>query len=388
MTSDRRGSRRFAQESWRCLVRVVSNTQYYRVGSFKSCWGGWVRSRVSGWLGLGLFIVGVALTVASQYWLATRTFVPLDIPVSLARGHIRSGEFKINLDATYWIDMHLDPNSASCDSSLQTQWTARLNGKSIAQSDQSGSNAPTVGYSLGMFSSISGRGQLNVDVLSDSACLNVANPHLRIEAVGWSYEDASESVASWFCFGLLLATVGASLLVLSSFGSNRRWPQQLSLKISAPRANHMRIQRRDSTLLDPRSTIPLVGYLYAVTWMVAFLLMAPFILATWQASTGLPAHLIRPGVILSSAGGETGLLVYIDQSGSLYLNSNPITAQELPKTLGKQLAQRADRSVYVEGDPTGSFGEIVQAVDLVRAAQGEVILMTPRLRAEATAKPR
>jgi biopolymer transport protein ExbD len=205
-----------------------------------------------------------------------------------------------------------------------------------------------------------------------------------VEASWGVYESANNAADIFSAFGIFLAVAGASLLVLSRVGSNRCWPQELILNISPPRANRLRRQGRDSPLLDPRTTAPLLGYVYAVTWMVIFLTTAPFYISKWFFASGLPARLVRPGVVLASIGGETGLLVYVDRSGSFYLNSKPITAQDLPPALETELARRAGRSVYVEGDLNGEFGNVAQAMNLVRAAGGEVIMMTPKFRAESS----
>jgi biopolymer transport protein ExbD len=131
--------------------------------------------------------------------------------------------------------------------------------------------------------------------------------------------------------------------------------------------------------------MPVTSYVYAIAWMVLFLMYAPFYLATWQHSTGLAARLVRPGVLLARTDGDTGLLVYVDQSGDLYLNSEPISAEDLPHKLETELARRADRSVFVEGDSTTDYGSVARAISLVRAAGGEAILMTPKFRAETSA---
>jgi len=55
------------------------------------------------WIGIGLILAGAALFGGWQWWMATRTWVPLEMPISLAQGHIRSPEFKINVDSGFWI---------------------------------------------------------------------------------------------------------------------------------------------------------------------------------------------------------------------------------------------------------------------------------------------
>jgi biopolymer transport protein ExbD len=129
-----------------------------------------------------------------------------------------------------------------------------------------------------------------------------------------------------------------------------------------------------------------VGYVYAVSFMVVFLTNAPFYLATWHFAAGLPARFVRPGVVLSSIGGETALLVYVDQSGNLYVNSKPITAQGLPPMLETELTSRADHSVDVEGDSKVDYGSAVRAMNLVRGAGRDVIMVTPKFRAETSGK--
>jgi hypothetical protein len=56
--------------------------------------------------GVFLMVIGIGGYLAIRPWMATRIFVPVDMPVSLKRGHIRTGPFLINLKATYsiWLD--------------------------------------------------------------------------------------------------------------------------------------------------------------------------------------------------------------------------------------------------------------------------------------------
>ena len=49
---------------------------------------------------------------------------------------------------------------------------------------------------------------------------------------------------------------------------------------------------------------------------------------------GIPARLIRPGVMAANADRrETGLLVYVDRNGLVYLNSKLMTPGALPAAL-------------------------------------------------------
>lgn len=57
--------------------------------------------------GVGLIVQGIAGFSAIHHWMRTRIVYPVDMPVSLARGHIRTGPFRLNLRARYWIT--IDP---------------------------------------------------------------------------------------------------------------------------------------------------------------------------------------------------------------------------------------------------------------------------------------
>ena len=53
-----------------------------------------------------LILLGILLPAGYQRWMNTRTFVALDMPVSLSPGHIKTPDFEINLEGWYeiWIN--------------------------------------------------------------------------------------------------------------------------------------------------------------------------------------------------------------------------------------------------------------------------------------------
>src|SRR6266571_4926391 len=67
-----------------------------------------MRMPLAARIGVALILTGVALHVGWARWAATRTWVPLDIPIPLSRGHIKTGEFKINLESTYWMEVEVE----------------------------------------------------------------------------------------------------------------------------------------------------------------------------------------------------------------------------------------------------------------------------------------
>jgi hypothetical protein len=57
------------------------------------------------WLGSILIVVSLSIFLAVDRWMSSRTFTALDMPTSLAKGHINSGPFKINLRSEYQVEM-------------------------------------------------------------------------------------------------------------------------------------------------------------------------------------------------------------------------------------------------------------------------------------------
>ena len=352
-----------------------------------------MRSRASGWLGLGLLLAGVGLIAGLHLWHATRTFVPLDIPVSLSRGRIQTGEFLINRDAIYEVSIEFAASSGfgqgDCEqlsyagTPLQTRWTAKRNGIPDTQAGR----AHTDGCYLGGLSAESGRYELDVEVLSDSGSLNALKPHLHIEAYWGAYLETEEIADYLSLWGAAFALVGASLLCLSSFSTRKASPSVLLLQIVAPRGSTYSIRRRDLPLMRMSRILPLAGYVYAVFWSLLLVVHLMWFASFARHWFAIPARLIRPGVIAANADRrETGLLVYVDRSGLVYLNSKPMTWGALPAALEYELARRGDRSVYVEGDSGAEAGKVITAMDIVRGVGGKVVMMTPSMRAEAGAK--
>ena len=195
-----------------------------------------MRSRLGGWLGIALVVGGLGLGAYSRYWLAIHTDAALDIPVSLSRGHIRIGGFLINDDEAHSIDVLLGVNGNTSCEALRTIWSASRNGKPIPK--PSGKIFPTSGCNLGVLTDGPGRYELDVEVVSDTAPLDAIQPRLQIELAYWrAFHDYVDAADCLFGFGIFLATIGASLLLLSRFGPNPCWPQDQALNISPSRAN-------------------------------------------------------------------------------------------------------------------------------------------------------
>jgi|HubBroStandDraft_2_1064218.scaffolds.fasta_scaffold193379_2 hypothetical protein len=200
----------------------------------------------------GLILIGLAVAVYAAWgvWLATRTEVPVSLPITMAIGHIRTPEFKVNLNTTYLIEIEVqkkipfdtlncllglgmsDTSSAlqECPdkpSVLNASWKLTSNGQMVARGSSDDERfgdwgSDSISRQLGRFQSQSGRRYvLDVDVLADGSALAPGNPRLKVQVHPGVYEDDAVWSAILLLVVGVLALIGVILLVIS-FIQNRR----------------------------------------------------------------------------------------------------------------------------------------------------------------------
>jgi hypothetical protein len=196
--------------------------------------------------GVLALILGVALSVSIYIWSQAMNAVPLDIPMSLSVGHIRTPDFRTSVNIPYDIDIAFDSgiplDELNCltgmnlesvepctgqSSVLNVNWTLMSDGKNVA----SGSSTETVraGYSyhktarhIGSFRAENGRTyRLDLDVLQDAVRLGRANPRLQVEPFLNRYEGRLILAGIGFCLGILGAVVGVAMILISGIREKR-----------------------------------------------------------------------------------------------------------------------------------------------------------------------
>lgn len=71
------------------------------------------------------------------------------------------------------------------------------------------------------------------------------------------------------------------------------------------------------------------------------------------------------------------IVVSLDARGSLLINSDPVTLDQLGTRLFDIYKQRSNRNMFIQGDPDLSFGDVVRIIDIAKGAGvGDVGLMT------------
>src|SRR5882762_5303993 len=180
-------------------------------------------------LGLVSMSLGILVFSGLLLWWRTRTLSPVDIPVSMSLGHIRTPEFKINLDAVYLIEITADqkkipsnalfcllgykqlysecPNSPSV---VQASWVLSSGGAVVSRGtsedrDSGGGSVmmDRIGRSIGSFDGESGRRYvLDLDVLEDGSKLAPGNPRLQVQVL--PLHRASDVMSFFICIALEL----------------------------------------------------------------------------------------------------------------------------------------------------------------------------------------
>lgn len=157
---------------------------------------------------VALIFLGIGLPTGYRHWMNTRTFVALDLPVSLSRSRIKTPDFEINLEGWYeiWINTTDQVSGRDCrysasDVSLETDYTVHRDGHEVAHSD---GEYQYLGH---FFADRKGRYGLDIRVLSDVTCLNSRQPRITV----WTRADQYELLYDQ----LLTLSV---MLVLSGLG--------------------------------------------------------------------------------------------------------------------------------------------------------------------------
>lgn len=164
--------------------------------------------------GIAILFTGVLVLFCWTAWFQTRTWCPVDIPISLTQGaHFTTRKFYSNLNAQYEIaivakgKIPLDTLACLLGSGMKStcpvapvvrlDWVLAQGGiLTSGKSDDflgSGSTAEfygeasrTVGYFKGQKGQ---RYKLDVDVLADGSSLSPAGPHLRVSVADLSFES-------------------------------------------------------------------------------------------------------------------------------------------------------------------------------------------------------
>jgi hypothetical protein len=170
-----------------------------------------MRRKKTGLAGFTLIFLGIGAYGTSVAWLKTRTMAPVNIPISMAIGHVRTREFKVNVNMPYTIDIEVQKTipiqTLNCllgtrvvGSSgtfedcpdqppvIRASWLLTSDGQTVAKGSSDDHRygdwmKDSVSRELGNFQSQSGRRYvLDVNLLADGSALALGNPRLKVKA--------------------------------------------------------------------------------------------------------------------------------------------------------------------------------------------------------------
>jgi len=165
----------------------------------------------------GIIAILLAVTVfsLSLYWLTTRTFEPVNIPVKLEGGKIQSVAFRVNLQEDYRVSVNGDYSwtEGKCIDKLwqETDWKVyRLGGRSPNNKELWASAEEMRKQNLWPdgFHALRGRYELEWSVPGSAECLNARHPRLSVFTDARPYETA---------FGFVL--IACVAIVMMGFGA-------------------------------------------------------------------------------------------------------------------------------------------------------------------------
>ena len=173
------------------------------------------------------------------HWASTRVWEPLNTPVSLARGHVRTPEFEINAASYYGLSIRVNRPPGEKDAEcvpgfecarpyprMPISWTLTTGGREVvhgysAESASGFGAVETISREVGGFQTGTGRYVLDLDVQGDGSYWNQGSPRLAVLEAGSAWRDANDMVEYAFAIGVLAFTIGVSLLPRGHF---ERWP--------------------------------------------------------------------------------------------------------------------------------------------------------------------
>ena len=91
---------------------------------------------------------------------------------------------------------------------------------------------------------------------------------------------------------------------------------------------------------------------------------------------------------MQDADKEDAVVVAITRDGKMYLGSDTITLDQITPQVKDMIATKLDKTVYIKSDSRAKYGDVVGAIDNVRAAGVDSLgLLTERMDREGQGAP-
>jgi biopolymer transport protein ExbD len=98
--------------------------------------------------------------------------------------------------------------------------------------------------------------------------------------------------------------------------------------------------------------------------LIIFMVVTPML----QKGVSVDMAKVDNPMDLPDADKDDAIIVAVTRDGSLYLGSTKVGLDDITNRVKDLLANRLDKTVFVRSDARAKYGEVVKAVDEVRAA--------------------
>lgn len=351
-------------------------------------------SELNVWIGSLLLASGLALYLGGRHWVATHTFVAFDAPVSFTGGHIRTGNFYVNLKAEYTIEIYVNgthlkqavcQNGWARGTGVHTHWNLyednRLLDRVLKLEDVLVErymyypeafwvSGTAESYSLhANFPAHPGNYSLDVEVLSHSACFDMGKPRVRITTSSDSYTLAQAAA-------VMLGTIGTTMLLLSLAPVKGSTEKQVGLVLcgNVSGRGYFAATTPSRAVFSKLPPFGLFVGLLLIPLAVFLPLMYP------KGSIGIPIYVSAARVASPTASDPAPLILRLkfngdDSAPSVYLNSDPVPLAELGFKLKDELEYEPMRTIYIQSDDDVAFQDIVTAIDMARTWKAKIVLI-------------
>lgn len=328
---------------------------------------------IGGRIGVCLILGGVGLFYCSVRWLAPHPDVLLEMPVSLSPGHILTGNFSVNLDTLYYIDIELDktpPVHPNCRPRfvLGTRWV--LSGDGIAE--RGSSPWEETGLTIADLYGEKTRYSFDVEILPGAGCLNARNPRLKVQT--HPYPSDLYVALTW----LSIVPVGIGLVLLTR--------PHITSRYSTIEVACMFPDMVLRNVLPIRKHAPLPLIHDPPHWPLFFAAILSFLIFAFMSFGQLPSNGLfvtlknRDALIWEKSPWPDALAVYVRAPAHFFVNAKEVSRSELHGQLVEQLSRRAEWTAYFEAEPDVPYMEALYAIDTIQACGAKLVWITPKMR--------
>jgi biopolymer transport protein ExbD len=98
--------------------------------------------------------------------------------------------------------------------------------------------------------------------------------------------------------------------------------------------------------------------------LIIFMVVTPML----QKGVSVDMAKVNNAEDMQNADKDDAIILAVTRDGKMYLGSKAVTLDQITTSVKDQLANRIDKTVFVRSDARAKYGEVVKAVDEVRAA--------------------